>query len=181
MGNYDLQLGRVGISCILMVAKNSDHIDAAGVHLKPLKSIEDLRNEVCRALYVHWKNERGSGRFDTLTLVNSPEVIPYVVILDIVDAAPTFRFRMCGQAIVEAFGQDLTGKLLDKTGQVAPLTLKLCGSVAETNTPFYSDDSYATVLDGKTMRFNECVALPLLDSEDKLAEILLLHGPEVHG
>lgn len=164
-----------------MVAKNSGHIDAASIHIKPLKSIKDLRNEVCRALYIYWENKSGSGTFDTLDLINAPEVIPYVVVLDLVDAAPTFRFRMCGQAIVEGFGQDLTGQLLDKTGQVAPLTLKLCGSVAKSNAPVYSDDSYAIVLDGKTVRFDECVALPLFDGENKLLHILLLHGPEIRG
>lgn len=162
-----------------MVAKNSGHIDVSGIKPKPLESIDDLQNEVCRDLFRYWDGKKASGGFDTPDLINIPEVVPYLVILDLVDDAPTFRFRMSGQAIVEASGQDLTGKLLDVTGQEAPLTLKFCEAVVMANGPVFSDDAFTITFVGETLRFNETVALPVLNGDNTLSQILLAHGPVV--
>lgn len=148
------------------------------MNLKPVKSLEDLTGAVCREVYVYWEKLGSSGKFDAFDLIEVPEVIPYLVILDLVDDAPTFRFRMAGQAIVTA-SSDLTGQLLDKTGKEAPLTLKFCEAVAETMAPVFSKDRFAVEFTGLTRRFSESIALPLLDSNGKLSRVLLVHCPEV--
>lgn len=161
-----------------MVATNSGPLDVSGMNLKPVKSLEDLAGAVCREIYVYWEKLRSSGKFDAFDLIDVPDVIPYLVMLDLEDDVPTFRFRMSGQAIVVA-SSDLTGQLLDKTGKVAPLTLKFCEVVAETMAPVFSNDRFAVEFTGLTRRFRESVALPLLDGNGKLTRILLVHCPEV--
>lgn len=161
-----------------MVTANSGPLDVSRINLKPVTSLEDLTGAVCRDVYVYWEKLRSSGKFDAFDLIDVPDVIPYLVILDLEDDAPTFRFRMSGQAIVVA-SSDLTGQLLDKTGKVAPLTLKFCEAVAETMAPVFSKDKFAIEFTGLTRRFSESVALPLLDGNGKLSRILLVHCPEV--
>mgnify|MGYP006959934306 CR=1 FL=1 len=161
-----------------MVTANSGPLDVSGISLKPVKSVEDLTGAVCREVYGYWERLRSSGKFAAFDLIAVPDVIPYLVFLDLEDDAPTFRFRMSGQAIVVA-SSDLTGQLLDKTGTVAPLTLQFCEAVAETMAPVFSKDKFAIEFTGLTRRFSESVAVPLLDGNVKLSCILLVHCPEV--
>lgn len=162
-----------------MAATNFGPLDVSRINVGPVKSVEDLGCASCRELYSYWETLRLAGKFDAFDLIEVPDVIPYLVIFDLDNEGPTFRFRMSGQAIVAASMLDLTGQLLDKTGQQAPLSLKLCEAVAETSAPVFSDDGFSVEFPGRTVSFTGSLALPLLDSDGKLSRVLLLHCPEV--
>lgn len=85
---------------------------------------------------------------------------------------------MSGQSIVAASAKDLTGELLDKTGQTAPLTLKFCETVMEASGPIFSATGFVVQFPGRTIRFGSSLALPLLNDDGKVNCILLVHCPE---
>lgn len=160
-----------------MNTTNSGPLDISSIAVGPVNSVQDLECDICRELYGYWGKLESAGRFDTFDLIEIPEVIPYLVILDVEDDTPTFRFRMSGQVIVEASALDLTGELVDMTGQVAPLTLKFCEAIAAAMAPVFLKDGFVAEFPGRKIRFGESLALPIFDGDGRLTRVLLVHGP----
>lgn len=88
-----------------------------------------------------------------------------------------FRFRMVGTSIVVATGKDLTGNTLETSDLKAPLTNKICRTVASEKKPIFTRDSLQCEHLGATYLFDETVAFPLFDANAALDSILLVHGP----
>ncbi len=71
-----------------------------------------IRTEQCRAFYEHW---RALGSNDLLPHTRDfvdrpdPALIPFVVILDVTERGPVFRFM--GTALVELWGRDQTNTI----------------------------------------------------------------------
>lgn len=161
-----------------MSTKDTEPLDVSRIHVGPVESIEDLGCGICRDLYALWDQMNGAHSFETFDLIEVPEAVPYLVVLDLEDDQTAFRFRMSGQEIVAASGVDLTGELLDETGQKAPLTLKFCKAVVEANSPVFSGDDFTLEFPGRTIRFGGGLALPLLDDGGRINCVLLVHCPE---
>lgn len=160
-----------------MVATNRSYPQIPELNVVPLVSRADLQTVVCCELFDYWEGLRSTGRLDVFDLIEIPAVIPFVVVLDRSDAGSTFRFKLNGQNIVEASGHDLTGEILSTGGEEAPLTLKFCKAILEHQAPVVSSAEFQVEIAGRTMRFNETIALPLMDVEERLESIVLVHGP----
>lgn len=66
----------------------------------------------------YWRHRRGDGRWPgraDLDPVDIPDLLPDVVLLDVVGEPPRFRKRLVGSAIVAREGRDSTGDWLEET------------------------------------------------------------------
>lgn len=76
-----------------------------------------------RAILDYWRRRRGGRRWPRradIDPLDIPELLPAVVLLDVVGAPPRFRRRLIGSAVVEGEGGDATGRWLDE-GLTPPL------------------------------------------------------------
>ena len=72
-------------------------------------------NPVLSAFWTYWHRKR-AGRAAPRRLdiepTEVPQLLPHIQLIDRV--GDRFRYRLCGTAIVEAYGRELTGKFLDE-------------------------------------------------------------------
>ncbi len=71
-----------------------------------------------RALFEYWRSIHpgpgqlpGRAAFDPLAI---HQLLPHVMLLDVVGAPSRFRYRLIGTRMVDALGADLTGRWLDE-------------------------------------------------------------------
>ncbi len=71
-----------------------------------------------RALYRYWRSIHlddgrlpGRPAFEPLVV---PALLPHLVLIDVVDRPPRFRYRLIGTRMVDALGRELTGRWLDE-------------------------------------------------------------------
>lgn len=152
-------------------------IDVSNIHLEPLNSIEDLHNTVCRSLYRYWQGLSGSESFQSDDLVEVPDAVPYLLLIDVDETDATFRVRMEGAQLASVSSRDFTGKTLETLGQETPLTFKFCQAILANKAPVFTRDSFEDEHKGMIYFFEETVALPVLNAEGALMHILLVHGP----
>lgn len=160
-----------------MLAAKSETMDVNTFHIKSLESIDDLNNEFCRALYVHWDSLIGTQDYDSFGLVDVPLIVPFLLIIDVEETSGALQFRMIGSEIVSVTADDLTGRVLTGSSVEAPLTRKFCEAAIAARRPVYTSDCFDAESLGSVYRFEETVALPLFSSDGKLNCILMLHGP----
>lgn len=71
-----------------------------------------------RALYEYWRSiHPGPGRLPGRAAVDPmaiPQLLPYIMLLDVVGQPPRFRYRLIGTRMVDALGTDFTGRWLDE-------------------------------------------------------------------
>lgn len=152
-------------------------MDINKIHIVPLTSIDELNNEICRALYSFWCSLSAGHKGGFLDLVKVPEAVPWLMIIEPEEDGHGLKFRLVGSDVALLTDHDLTGQTLDTSGPGAPLSSKFANAVLEARGPVYSNDSFEAKYKGATFWLEETVALPLFDEQDALDGILLLHGP----
>lgn len=160
-----------------MVAKNSSPVDVNNIHLEPLESLEDLQNDVCRALYSFWKDIKEPQAFQSTDLVKVPEAVPYLMFIEVEEATETFKVRMEGAQLASVSRRDFTGKTLEVMSRETPLTYKFCKAILDHKAPVYTRDSFQDEHGGMVYLFEETMAVPILNAAGKLIRLLLVHGP----
>lgn len=160
-----------------MVTNNSSPVDVSNIHLEPLKSLEDLQNSVCRALFSFWSELKAPETFQSTDLVNVPEAVPYLMFIEVEEATGTFKVRMEGAQLASVSTRDFTGKTLEVMSQETPLTYKFCKEILDLKVPVYTRDSFEDEHGGMVYLFEESVAVPILNAAGALIRILLVHGP----
>lgn len=161
-----------------MVATNDEQPNFPDMEIESLGSLADLSNSVCRGIFSYWHDLKIAGAFDTFDLISVPQAIPHLVMLDLVGAEPTFKFRMTGQSIVEVSGQDLTGEIMSKTGTEAPLTHKFCAAVLQGGRAVVSHDAFTVKRANRLIHIEESIGLPLFNAQDAVDRIIVVHGPK---
>lgn len=102
---------------------------------------DDLPDEKLQDLHAIWLSKLGADRlpgredFDPTEL--PPRLLPWITIFDI--EAERFRIRIVGTGIVEALGQDTTGRYLDELPNTDLLLARARWAV-ENAKPFYVPD-----------------------------------------
>lgn len=160
-----------------MVANNSNPVDVSNIHLEPLESLQDLQNDVCRALYSFWREIEEPEAFQSADLVNIPAAVPYLVLIEVEEATETFKVRMEGAQLASVSKRDYTGKTLEMMSHETPLTYKFCKTIMDQKAPVYTRDSFQDEHGGMIFLFEETVAVPILNASGTLIRILLVHGP----
>lgn len=162
-----------------MDANNSSPVDVSNIHLEPLNSLEDLQNSVCRALYSFWKTIEEPEAFQSTDLINVPEALPYLVLIEVEEATETFKVRMEGAQLASVSKRDYTGKTLEMMSRETPLTYKFCKAIMDQKIPVYTRDSFQDEHGGMIYLFEETIAAPVLNAAGVLIRVLLVHGPRI--
>ncbi|SMF38367.1 PAS domain-containing protein [Tistlia consotensis] len=74
--------------------------------------------ETLLRVFDYWRARRGGRRWPRradIDPVDIPELLPEIILLDVVGDPPRFRKRLVGSAIVQKEGSDTTGRWLDET------------------------------------------------------------------
>lgn len=106
------------------------------------------------ALYDYWRSKRRGrampDRRDIDPLEMGPALLPHIAMLDIEDGAARVRYRLVGTALVERFGRDPTGLLLDDvmSGSYFEFIRSLCRDVHDHRCPVYAESRFRWDVDG---------------------------------
>ena len=78
-----------------------------------IEPLDEPVSKFLRDLRGYWLAKRKEGFAPPRSAIDPVEMkpwLPYVALLDVVGPAPLFRVRLFGTGLVEAYGQDMTGK-----------------------------------------------------------------------
>lgn len=70
-----------------------------------------------RELHAYWLAKKGDRVAPPRSAIQPEEItrlLPHIVLIDVVGEPPRFRMRLVGTRVVEAFGQEVTGKFVDE-------------------------------------------------------------------
>jgi len=99
------------------------------------------------ALFRYWRRKRGEramlSRADIDPTEIDPQVLPHIVITEVVESSGLrrFRFRLSGTAMKDSVGLDLTGRFVDEFNpnrRYAAYIEGLYGTAIETRRPVFS-------------------------------------------
>ncbi|HXC28690.1 MAG TPA: PAS domain-containing protein [Stellaceae bacterium] len=96
-----------------------------------------------------------------------PKILPNLQIIDAIDGGARFRYRLIGTALVEAYGRDFSGRIVDELFPDGRLDFvqSLYRSVCTSKAPIFSRNKYHTPRDVDL--FSMRIYMPL--SEDGVA------------
>ncbi|HEX6977745.1 MAG TPA: PAS domain-containing protein [Alphaproteobacteria bacterium] len=98
-------------------------------------------------VFAYWNDKRGARAMPARADIEPAElksVLPYLMLTDVVDGGARFRYRLCGTAVAEAFGQELTGQYVDEvmTGRYREFIEGLYRDIVARQRPVYSTSRY---------------------------------------
>lgn len=80
--------------------------------------IIEIRSTELQSLFDYWRRKRGDRIAPSRNDIVPTEIktqLPRVFMVDVVPGTPPrFRFRLAGTAVVDRFGEEITGKFLDE-------------------------------------------------------------------
>jgi hypothetical protein len=77
----------------------------------------EIRAQPLKELFDYWDRKRGERFAPTPAAIVPTEIKPLLrrlFIVEVVGSPPRFRFRLAGTAVVDGFGEELTGRFLDE-------------------------------------------------------------------
>ena len=120
---------------------------------------------VLRGLYEYWASKRQGLIPPPRAAIHPEEMVkwlPFLMLLDVVGEPPRFRVRLFGTALVEAYGEEITGRFMDNcdlnyiTEQLEEQMLE----VVRNGAPNVIDARFAKIADARYLDY-ERIALPL--------------------
>jgi hypothetical protein len=126
-------------------------------------------------LYDYWIGKHVEGRPPSRKDLDPPLEIPRLVArLMLVDTeGDEFRYRLVGSAIASGMNADMTGKVAGATGwtspQVAAAWRQMLASVRDGRKPLL----VITTLPGEDTARNHCIALPLVNADGGVEQIMV--------
>ncbi len=139
-----------------------------------------IRHATLSELYGFWSQKKAAlGRLPARSDIAPKEIkalLPYIAIADVIDGGNDFRFRICGTAITEEAGAELTGQSwlsFPHTEVVVERTREL----VETGTPYYAANVRARWAP-KDFQHYSVLALPL--AKDGTTVDMVLYGIAFH-
>jgi hypothetical protein len=130
-----------------------------------------------RELYAYWDGKRSGRRMprrSELDPIEIPQLLPNIMIVEVVDNE-RFRFRLVGTAIVQAFGQDSTGRFLDEitNGEYRDFILGVYRGVCRHGRPVFAASEFVTSK-GYAVIANRLM-LPLSEDGSAVDRIIGIH------
>ncbi len=137
---------------------------------------------VAQRLLSYWQstlNGRTAPRREDLLPEELGDLLPWVVLLDIVGSPPRFRVRLAGTGVVREYGAEITGRFLDELdiGAAHDRALEEHRRTVEECRPIIGTFDFRKQ-DGRWVTF-ERISLPL--SADGETVNMLLCGARMHG
>jgi hypothetical protein len=143
--------------------------------------VEELsgpRHQRLKDLHAYWHSKKGSLLAPPRSAIRPEEIVallPYLALVDVIGNPPRFRFRLFGTELVDAYGQDVTGKFLDEidlSSITAEVTRQVTRIIAERR-PQSVRVRFTKQRDGRFLEY-ERLGLPL--SEDGTTVNMLFLG-----
>lgn len=78
---------------------------------------EDCKSSLVRQLHSYWDSRRGERALPSRADIDPAEIkdlLPFILIADLIGDLPRVRYRLVGTRVVAASGMDLTGRYLDE-------------------------------------------------------------------
>ena len=141
-----------------------------------MKDVSELVSPVNRRMLEHWRKIcRGRtmpSRAD-LDPLDIPDLLPCVVLLDVLRDPPDFRYRLIGTQVADSLNKDHTGSKMSEIPHQAPPSYiwSACLKAVETERPVAADTPYV----GRYHEFRrtEDLIMPLSMGDDR-PEMLLI-------
>jgi hypothetical protein len=103
------------------------------------------------SVLAYWDRKRGArsmpSKRDMDPTEIPPELLPNLQIIDVIDGGTRFRYRLVGTALVQAFGEDYTGKHTDEIFLDERLRFiqEVHGAVCKSKLPLFACNQYQTI------------------------------------
>jgi hypothetical protein len=125
--------------------------------------LDQIETPSLRRLYAYWDERRQGREFPArgdLDPVEFRYALGNVLLIDVLDDPPRFRFRLHGSELAARAGYDMTGKLVDELPNTVnrALLLERCRRLVETRQPLAAIDERIL---GQRYHGYEVVWLPL--------------------
>lgn len=122
------------------------------------------RHAALHRLYAYWQAKRGAAFAPSRTAIDPAELrdlLPYIVLADVVGTPPRFRIRLAGTHVVEAYGEEITGRFADELdfNGIGPEVLAALQAVVRSGRPGLVRRDFVKQ-DGRPLRYERLV-LPL--------------------
>lgn len=130
-----------------------------------------------KRMLAYWTEKRGDRMMpsrDDLDPIDIPDLLPYVILLDVIPPDRRLKVRLAGTMIVDMFGSDYTGQFLDEIdfGEVRAKILNDYSNVVDCRYPCFSDHAFRKL--GGTMFDIERVILPLSNDGETVSMLFAL-------
>lgn len=139
-----------------------------------------IKNAILADLFGFWSAKRSNlGRTPARRDISPAEIkalLPHIAIADVIDGGEDFRFRICGTAITEEAGVELTGKNWLSFPNTDTM-IERSRDLVRTGTPYYATNIRA-VWAPKDFQHYSVLALPLSKDGDTID--MVLYGIAFH-
>ncbi|HET8728424.1 MAG TPA: PAS domain-containing protein [Alphaproteobacteria bacterium] len=139
-----------------------------------------IRSARLQTLYDYWQAKRLNrpmpSRADIDPIEIQPSLLPYLLLVEVVDNGRRFRYRLAGTAFREIAGVELTGRYVDEIlpGSIySGYIVELHREAVATRRPIYSESAHVSPTGG-VERFFRRLMLPL--SVDGISIDMVLAG-----
>jgi hypothetical protein len=141
-----------------------------------VEPLEEPISEVLWDLHWYWCSKRDQAFAPPWSAISVAEMKPwlsYLALVDVVGDEPRFRVRLFGAALVEAYGEEISGRFMDDcdlnyiTEQMQEQMLKVVCNGA----PNVIHARFTKIEDGRYLDY-ERIALPLSDDGEHVNMIL---------
>ena len=134
-----------------------------------------VREELIQLLR-HWEQSRGGRELPTradLLPITLPRVLPWLVMLDVINGGAEFRFRLCGTAIADILGFEPRGETLSVLPEQLAERITVTGRYCiETRVPLRGVSSKSS-MPGQEFQGTEICCLPV-SNDGKTIDILVM-------
>lgn len=133
-------------------------------------------NEGMRRLYDYWKGQSHDGhppRRADIDPSAMPDLLPNIFLVDIEEGPRRYRVRLAGSAVIECFGEDMTGRTVDTfdLGKDRSSILDHYEQVAKCGEPSYDRHQFWTDAYGQHLSY-ERLLLPLSSDGEHVDKLL---------
>lgn len=145
------------------------------------------RDPLLASLYAYWNGRRGERRMpdrrDIDPIGLGVALLPHIGLMDIVDGGARVRYRLLGNAIIERWGSNPTGRFMDEvmTGTYKDYIHGLYRDVYRFRAPVFSDSTFRW--DAGGVLHTRRLYLPLTHGGGDVAMALIgqvFLGPTLH-
>lgn len=129
--------------------------------------------------YDYWRSLRGGRRMparrDVDPLQMPPGVLPDLMLIEVAGPPRRYRYRLVGTHVVEASGEDRTGRYFDEVAyfRVNPAVIRHYDAVADSGRPMHSLEPFTNFRTGGTYEV-ERLLLPLAADGEHVDMIIVL-------
>jgi hypothetical protein len=132
-----------------------------------------------RDLYAYWLARRGDRIAPSRSAIRPEEItrmLPHIVLIDVVGDPARFRMRLVGTQVVQAFGQEVTGKFVDEIdqGAVGPAIIARARAIVAERRPDLHVWEY-TKGDGRHIKYERLI-LPLSSDGETVDQLLCAYA-----